>query len=267
MIRRPESVRIEGLNLVWRYSTKSGKLDWFTPTDRSLLQFASLADVDLEHPGAIAAYARRYGVLGAARIKPKNEEPTDLTLDDGTVWRLGYDPQKGIEPLELWKGLACELKAILRINAALKGRTKNPRPQIGTQDDWQVLLGDEGRLHPIDDVRDAQFLLLTTVNEWLKRGGVRLQLGTTGWSKDRTAWILRVVFDGLAGGLAYRLLLMVTGESRLFACDGCGRPYIRLVRAPRPGQENFCEDCTEVARQRAVQRYRRRKESGKGVHT
>ena len=257
-VRRPESVDLleDGVYLGWRYSKepRSATLDFFRPTDRALLEFTKLASDE-----SIAAYASKYGVLEAIRIKPESEMKGDLKLSDGSLWRLGsnlrYGQFEGAEPLALWRGLASQLAAILRINAALKGRTKNPLPQIGTETDWNTLGGGP----PLEDVRDAQFFLMLSVNEWLMRGNVRLELGTTGFSKDKTAWNLEISFDGLAGGLAYRLLLMVVGESRLYACDGCGRPYIRLSRAPNPGQENFCEDCTPIAKQRAIERYRDRK--------
>jgi len=77
-------------------------------------------------------------------------------------------------------------------------------------------------------------------------------------SVQKTEWEIEIASDWLAGGLAYPLLLTVTGENRLYACDNCKIPYIRLTRAPRAGQENFCEDCTDVAKLRATQRYRER---------
>jgi len=113
-------------------------------------------------------------------------------------------------------------------------------------------------------VKSAQFFLMNWVNQWLRLGGVRLGLGITEWSASSTDWKMEVVYPGLLGALAYRLLLMVVGESRLYACDGCGEPYIRLKRLPRPGQENFCTDCTEVAARRASKRYKdaKKKEAG-----
>jgi hypothetical protein len=157
--------------------------------------------------------------------------------------------------LGLWLSLAERLRAVLKINAALKGRTLRSLPAPGSPEDWAVL----GRGPPPEDLRDAQFFLLHEVKWWLGIGRVHLELGIVNSSEKRTAWKLDVAYDGLAGGLAYRLLLMVTGESNLYACDGCGVPYISLKRAPRPGQENFCDDCDGVAQQRATQRYRQGK--------
>ena len=249
-LRIPKSVNLEHGNLIWRYG-KMPPSEFHRPTDNTLLKFSELATATGD---AIREFARRRGVLEAAQIKPKYKQPTDIKLSDGTVWRLGVgDRIEGTEPLGLWQGLAREVRAILRINAALKGRTHNPSPTIGSPEDWEVL----GEGEPLEDVRDAQFFLQIVVNRWLMMGKVRMELQTTGFLADRTAWNLEIAYDALAGGLAYRLLLTVVGESRLYACTGCGRPYIRFARAPQPGQENFCDDeeCAKISRKRATERY------------
>jgi hypothetical protein len=255
-LRIPKSVCIEDGNLVWRYNEKPPSR-FYRPAKTTVVEFSKLATATGD---AIREFAQNRGVLEAAQIKPKYKQDTDVKLTDGTVWRLGVGGRiEGTEPLGLWQGLAREVRAILRINAALKGRTHNPSPTIGSPEDWEVLGGGE----PLEDVRDAQFFLQMVVNRWLMMGKVRLELQTTGFRADRTAWNLEVTYDALAGGLAYRLLLMVVGESRLYACDGCGRPYIRFARAPQPGQENFCDDeeCAKISRKRATERYREGKKS------
>jgi hypothetical protein len=84
-------------------------------------------------------------------------------------------------------------------------------------------------------------------------GGVRL-----GMSIGRDdGWSLDVVCKGLFGGLAYQLMLAVVGEEGLYICDGCHAPYIRTVKAPKPGQNNFCPDCKDIVPKRnAVKKWR-----------
>jgi hypothetical protein len=260
----PEMVIVKSRYLEWRFPRDDRRSSIARPTDRSVLAFARLDD-----EASICEYAKRYGLLWAVQVDPSHKQERDIALTDGTVWRLGEHPARtaavieptknlqGREPIALWLSLARRLRATLRINAALKGRTRNPLPVAGSPGDWAAL----GDGPPPEDPQDAQLFLLQEVNWWLTIGRVRLALGIVKFSEKRTAWKLDIAYDGLAGGLAYRLLLMVTGESDLYACDGCGRPYIRLKRAPRPGQENFCDDCTEVAQKRATQRYREGKRS------
>jgi hypothetical protein len=261
-VQVPETVTVDKKRLCWTVPSdprpyyEDGRRAYVRPTDRSILAFARLADA-----ASICEYAKRYGLLWANPIDPKRKRETDVPLSDGSVWRPGGECDRlgltGWEPIDLWLSLTRRLRAVLRINAALKGRSRNPLPTPGEPDDWAVLGGGP----PPDTPEDAQFFLLDEVNWWLSIGGVRLQLGILSFSEKRTAWKLEVAYNGLAGGLAYRLLLMVTGESSLYACDGCGIPYVRLKRAPQPGQENFCDDCSDVAQKRATKRYLEGKKS------
>jgi hypothetical protein len=250
-VRIPKTVSVDGDYLVCQWDEIKSR--YRRITDRTLLDFTRLADAGADE---IRLYAERHGILGVVQIDVGHQREHDIPLTDGTLWRL--DERLALaygnkEPLGLWQSLAQRMRAILRINAALKGRVKTPRPSAGQPLDL-ALLGAAGIDHP----RDAQSLLLNEVNWWLSIGRVRLELGIKEFSALQTGWRLDVAYDGLGGGLAYRLLLMVTGESRLFACDGCGTPYIRDYRAPRPGEENFCPDCQEqgIAQKRANQRSR-----------
>ncbi len=162
----------------------------------------------------------------------------------------------GREPLALWRMLATQLQAILRINARLKGRTHDPSPKL-SPDQWKII--DPDGDGPLDQPEDEQFFFQILINKWLTMGKVRPVLETMGWSPKSTKWTITIAYDGLVGALAYRLLLTLVGEDRLYICSGCGEPYIRTARAPRPGQENFCSDCGDIAARRAVERYRHKK--------
>jgi hypothetical protein len=227
---------------------------WRRPTDRTLLAFARLR---LANASEVGAFASKNGVLNALEVKPEFQRETDLSFSDGSVWRMGVQNTLcGREPIYLWQALAAQLHAMLRINSALKGRSRSPLPSIGADADWKTLGVLNG---PLEDVREAQFFLMGWVNDWLRIGGVGLNLGITEWSPSRTDWKIQIAYGGLLGALAYRLLLIVVGESNLYACDGCGGPYVRTQRAPRPGQENFCPDCPEVAARRASKRWKSKK--------
>jgi len=253
-VRIPKVVRVDGYFLKWEDSEPK-QAQWRRPTDRTLIEFSKLSDAP---EGVVCDFAKRYGVLRAFKLKRKYQEPTDIELPDGSVWGIGnIDAGSGSEPIALWIFLAKRLRAILRISSKLKGpREGKPRkPAPGSDEDWKTL-DPESDNPPIEDPQDAQFFLCHVINEWLVTSSVRLELGIAEWSREATAWKLAIAYNGLMGGLAYRLLLTVMGESNLYACDGCGCPYIRTKRAPRPGQENFCDDCTAIARRRASQRWK-----------
>ncbi len=162
--------------------------------------------------------------------------------------------------LQRWLTLARRLNAVLGIRAALKGRDRQPLPTPGPDNYWNLLVPPA--LTP-RDVGMAQWHVNDEINWWLRLGGVRLQLGGFPRWTTRPEWKLEIAYDGLIGGLAFQLLTVVV-QNKLYVCDGCHFPYIRDNRAPGPGQENFCPDCTKVAARRATQRYRERRKKERG---
>jgi hypothetical protein len=251
-VRIPSSVKVRKGNLLWERGD-----EWRTPTDRTVLAFSKLANAE---DAQIAEFAARHGFLGMYHSSAKFLIGDEFQLPDGSLWATSETQgPSGSEPLLLWRMLARKVQAILRINTALNGRSERIDPWIGPIEDWRAL-DVEGPLESLE-VNDAQFYLCNWVNWLLTLGRIRLELGITAWSRQQTDWKLEVSYSGLIGGVAYRLLLMVVGESRLYSCTGCAQPYIRLKRAPRPGQDNFCDDCQAdgIPQQRATQRYRKGK--------
>lgn len=82
-----------------------------------------------------------------------------------------------------------------------------------------------------------QLFLQDGVNEWLGDADVRLELN---WSGGEP--ILTLTGGGVFGALGVQLLTAVTSYTR-FVCSGCGIPYLRQGRKPKPGQRNFCDKC------------------------
>jgi hypothetical protein len=258
----PKTVAIRRGRLTWSLETAEYK----PVTDVTLQDFAALADAD---QSAIKDFASKSGVLLGFEAHsrkdhtPWGEDAFRIKLTDGSWWRVGKFDESHFfeggreEPLELWTTLAKHMRAILRINAALK------RNRPGAEEDWKLFGGS-----PVPELESSRWWVLhEEVNWWLKAGGVTPKLGVvqSSWSGDSTTmeWRFEMSYDGLLGGLAYRLLLTVIGgEDNLFVCDGCGRPYVRLGRRPRDGEDNFCIDCRRagVAQKRALKRHRTLKE-------
>lgn len=235
------------------------------------MSFAKLGEAE---DASIRQWASRYGVLEAKEVASATWHVR--IDDDGTRWQLGsaaaqlYEDR---EPIELWRILARRMRAILRIAAAFKGNTGlrrclihngfDAQPEHGLDQDWEVLdWAGDGKS---TEIVTTQGIFRHAINWWLTVGAVRPQLGmhTAGWNDSFSPWRIEMAYSGLVGGLAYRLLLMVIGEQKLYACDECGEPYIRLARAPQPGQENFCPNCPDAAQRRAIERHREGKRKPK----
>jgi hypothetical protein len=261
-IFRPGEINLAGEWLTWKLPGMTSQANWVRCTDTTLVQFTKL-----KQASDVLRFARRYGVFGAKEmIEDAPQMPNELRLSPGAGrWCVSIKAtMEDKEPLWIWFLLSRQARAILRVNAGLKGRTHNPMPEVGTGDDWKAIAGPG---EPFTDVRDAQFFLMLAVNEWLRIGEVGLRLELVGISRTKTDWRVGVGYGqlygyNLFGHLAYRLLLSVAGEDRLYACSACGNPYIRIKRAPRAGQDNYCDDCAHVARLRATQRYRQNNKRG-----
>ena len=65
----------------------------------------------------------------------------------------------------------------------------------------------------------------------------------------------------LFAALALQLALSLAGAESLYTCSGCGFPYVRELKRPKPGTANYCPKCSEkgVAQRRAVDAYREKK--------
>jgi len=249
--------------LRWKIPRVTSRHNWVRATDTTLERFARL-----QTAAEVLQFARRYGVFGAKQIvETAPRLPNELRLEASagrwcvSLFGAGLTDR---EPVWIWLFLSRQVRAMLRINAGLKGRTNWSELVVGTDDDWRAVAGPGD---PLTDVRDAQFFLMQAVNEWLRIGEVGLRLGVIEWSRTRTDWKIEVGYgDGhgynLFGQLAYRLFVSVAGEDRLYACSGCGTLYIRLKKRPRAGQDNYCDDCTELAARRASQRWKARNRRG-----
>jgi hypothetical protein len=223
---------------------------------------------------AILKFAKRWGVLIIDSWKTKG----------GKVrYRPCGSMAKGVDPIESWKYYSRRAYALLNIAAALR------RGKLGDGTDWEVIAAFDDRpesfkaadeqhrygmgwyVFPksnqrrsaVDQSRD---LVATEVRMWLsfwrqsRRNG--LSDFSVQWSQKRERWELGVDYHGfLFAALALQLALSVAGAESLYTCSGCGAPYVRELKRPKPGTSNYCRECSEkgIAQRRAVDAYREKK--------
>jgi hypothetical protein len=252
----PHTVKVSAGTLHWKVGRAESSFVRFERA--ALIAFSRLGNAE---PSQIRDYAAKYGVLGLRPVEDGWLIPDErcVFLEDKA---FAYKPtNEGSEPLKLWRNLAKRVRAILRINAALKGRDRKPLASKGNDKDWEEL--DVDVEDEITSPQGARFNLMEEMNTWLRVTNVGLRLGIVQWSRTRSNWKMEIDYDGLLGALAYHTLAVIVGEDTLYVCDGCGHPYLRYARAPRPGQENFCPDCPNVARRRALARLREKQKRGR----
>jgi len=247
-------------------------------TVRDLIAFAKLADGPDQ---AIADFAHINAPLAALPVDESEDKfQSDLEMQNGSVWRLGAASTLTLgkrrrlsEPLTLWRYMARRFRAVLRIAAGLKGRGRSPQSIPASEEDYRMIgswrhMGKDVFMNYSDDVIDSYVLVSREVDSWLEKGRVRLGLQVNPLGRRRAEWKVQVDHPttGVVGGLAYQLMLTVVGQEKIYWCDGCGQIYNRTIKAPRAGQENFCLDCTGIAKKRAVQRYKEKKRGEQKQH-
>jgi hypothetical protein len=96
---------------------------------------------------------------------------------------------------------------------------------------------------------------------WLSREIMLwLELGRPGFAINERSWHLEVDYNGyLFAAVALQLALTVAGARNLFICSGCGFPYVREKKAPRPSQANYCLECGPKTSLREANRRRSEK--------
>jgi hypothetical protein len=270
----PPQIRAEGGGLAWE-TPRLDSIAYVTPADRLISDFVKLASKTSNEP--FVKFARRYGVFHAKEKSAGEESPHTIVLGN-TSWTVRPHWINGTnwEPLEFWRELSRNVRAILRIAAALN---EYP-PRLGHPDDWGVLLGGEDRDpgfaalktrgllksqavmgNPRELFDYARFFLQEVViNKWLRVGRVGLEMHSDFESKGRIIWHTRVTCGrGLFGAIALQLMLLFAGAEALDTCAGCGLPYIRTGRRPKRGQNSYCDDCGLESARRDADRRRKDK--------
>jgi hypothetical protein len=199
------------------------------------LRLASATDAEIH------SFASRYGALLIfGRIDSPAESPG----------RAGQ--RLFIETCAVWRYFASCMGALLRIAASFhRGRTANPQ-------DWEALRAFPSVQVPHDpEVGSPEFYWiwnLSTIREvnhqnrsvWTSLMNTLLQLGQAG---PRIVWrgsaLPRIVSSGpsLLSYLALQLSLSASGNDAVAVCSYCNNEYLRLRRAPKTGQRNFCPEC------------------------
>lgn len=247
-VRVPAQIDLsdDGSHIVWDYSdprAKKADTKWVNPKPELLNQFALLWQ---RSPGAIVQFARKWGVL----YLDEQGRPCRPT---------GICPRN--EPIAAWRHFSRRAYAVLNIAASLA------QNRVGAEEDWKALppvrikeFGSElaqrwfgfrvwaehggteyisrsGRSPRQLEVERSFLFAETTL--WLKLGGVGFIL-----MPEDHGWQLSIDYNGfLLAAVAVQLALTLADIDNLYTCSGCGVPYVRRKKSPKPGQANFCEQC------------------------
>jgi hypothetical protein len=248
----PAYVRIENDMLYYGYRDHQGQPA--PPGVRhgsGLLEgFVKLADAPAT---AIAAYARRWGVL---EICPAHRRP-------GAAWHHTKDGQPACrpmgwgtelyEPIARWRDCSRYLRTLLNVVAAVHMGT------LGRPEDWDLLcttdLVPAGKPPVWDkfDLKGACFRLSWIILKWVELVHLMPYLD---WTDPQHAAVRLSGWGGLTGALALELLFITARTDGLAICSACGTPYVPS-RRPRKGEHPYCPDCGRRAAVRdAAKRYR-----------
>jgi hypothetical protein len=264
----PGKIELDGDSIRWEFA---GPARWVEISPSTLEEFTRLWS---EEPAAILRFAQRWGVLVIQ----------SRTGSNGMLYRpCGERMTRGSDPIVAWQYYSRRAFAVLNIVAALN------QGKLGDLADWDAIAAVENspesceaasELHrygmpfylvpiavPGRDVVDlGRSAIANEIEIWLSSWKDRRDHGVSDfsvvWNPCSKHWELRVDYHGfLFAALALQLALCIAGAENLYTCSGCGFPYIRKTKRPKPGTANYCEGCGQkgVAQRRAVDAYRDKK--------
>ncbi len=222
-------------------------------------------------PEAFLGFARSWGVLGldntyhatAVGLQLLHNVRPDSRCRPNVHTRTAREYR---EPLAHWRYYSHQANMALNIVAALNQK------RVGALGNWEALqglgtppkdfFGDfRARFGPDfaeresrafdsvakpgtvkDNTEDARFFIACEAKKWLRLGNVGLGV----LPAERS--IFRIFIDCdycLLGAIALQLVLTMAATESFFTCSGCGLPYVRTKKRPKPGESNFCESCNE----------------------
>jgi len=242
----PAEVRLEGERLVYPWLWGRRKAKEVEPGHGLLTGFIELDKA----PGSrIAAYARRWGVLGvcAAHDWPFLHDGIclprrvrELPFEKWAQWECW-------EPLGAWRKLAQEAASLMRVADSLH------RNQMPSDEDSQVLAfwtrhRDRGRT-----IEARSRALAGTLNMWLARGDARPGLL---WEAAGPRLVLGAL--SLQGFIALEMMAVIAGAKGFSFCAACSR-LVSATNYSSPRRQ-FCEKCRKAnqSKNRAAVDFRRR---------
>lgn len=258
----PRSISLEEDGLIIPVSGLRRRGRWVEPGEGLLERFLSLGDAS---PESIRAYALDWGLLGIwTRTRPDYDL---LATDDAEVggplhelspildfrgfYPYGFIGGEYREPLDVWRYLALQARALLQIAARLHDGEKVPKEL------WRAVFALTHRASCPRTRGSAEHmwaLVATILDEWLTLSDVRPGLMLAG---DHVG--VSFAGTGLVGYLAAQLLLACARAEGFIFCSNCSKPYIpRRRKSAR--RRNFCLDCyKDGAHLRLAQKDHRKK--------
>jgi hypothetical protein len=258
MILVPGVIELDGDQMTWKDAGPAAR--GVEVTRVMLNRFVNLWST--RRSTDILAFARNWGVLRFARGQP-NRPCAEA------IW-------EGADPIDAWRYFSRRASAVLSIGAALK------IGKLGDTDDWrQLTVPKNGDLKAAMEhhnyglgvafgdpttVETARRMLATEIQRWFTFWKANRLTGVSdfaaSWNPKSGRLELKINYNlYLLAAVALQLALVIAEADSLYACSGCGVPYIRDKKRPKSGSANYCDSCTKqgIAQRRAVESYRERK--------
>jgi DNA-directed RNA polymerase subunit RPC12/RpoP len=239
---------------------------WITPTGAMFARFIELWAED--DPDEICRFAKKWGRLGV-------DEKGILT--GGFPQPIGKG-RRDREPLEAWRYFSRRANAVLAIAANIR------QGRLGRPEDWAALSSLSSKIPPalwnalrryVDSsyfemladrgfnlfltgqpIKTQAFFLSAEIMLWMRITGLGFAFIES--QPKGSGWHIEVDYNGsLLAAMALHLALNASGHEALYVCSGCGRPYIRSNKSPKPGESNFCKSCGRAESLRHADKRRR----------
>ena len=261
--RRWEGMAVDGDDLV-----ATGASVAVRPGRPALEDFLPLTTAD---SGEVAAYARRWGLLGACShglVRTHGPEAFPSSFGNARYLTPVYaecraSDKVGVEAITVWRYWAETFGAMLRTGSVLRHLPAKQREwaALFQQPPWEGLPVVKPIVADVvvtEDKEAQRARLAMGAEGMLHCAGVRPSV-TWGAGTPDVGWHV----EGLLGWLAMQVVLALSGVETWAVCASCGAPH--RPRAYRRDRAAYCEACRTagVPEQRATAAYRARKRQGR----
>ncbi len=263
----PGRIELEGDSIQWEIAGPARAQEISPSTLNEFVKLWSGTSTE------ILRFARRWGVLAM-----QGEGGNSIHSRP-----CGESMPQGSDPVGAWRFYSRRAFAVLNIAAGLR------QGKLGDLADWGVIAASDEKgefaaaaleqdiygmgscLFPErrgsqSAVEDGRRIIGSEATKWLSFWRSQRRHGVSDfsvrWHPDTGQWQLEVDYHGfLFAAIALQLALCIAGATSLYTCSGCGCPYVREFKRPKPGTANYCQKCSRkgIAQLNAVNTYRAKK--------
>jgi hypothetical protein len=221
--------------------------------------------VRLDSPESALRFAQRWGPLWLCGVHGQSLRPYHSLTREELFTQADPNDEHACywhprEPVAGWLHYARRMAAVMEALALVRQDPPQPVPRRL----WSALDVNAWFIDHAKGIPDrARFA------EGMVHVAIETAIGAQLAARLRLGWGFRLELDAGFGFLPATWLLLAQLACRvraIYVCSNCGHVYARAarLRAPKPGQQNFCDDCRQGDKNTASKKLSARRRRARG---